>query len=632
MKTNLILFGIFVLAITFAACNTSPTPTETGRPSLPTPAVPPLEEIDTALQRWENSQTRDYFAEIEERSSGSQKKVRLVVAAGQVRAAQLLEIDSSGNWGEPAAIPLQEANQFTVEAMLQRVRRDALGNGPVPFNMKVAFDRSLGIPAAVHAEALPAYSSDGKLVLDRQYTYDLIMNVKALLEEVFGLGKEPVLILTRSGGPEAWCDSLRVFFDGSSVYSDDCRDTIFQLSLPENRLEELDLLRESFASLDDIRQEGDQTERLIITGSGNGTPDAATLQAAWELAWIGHSLLSKPIGLGLTALYIQGGKLFGFDAFNKTAQLASLRAEGELRSAAVNAVNDMIAYTDDSGVKVLDPKVGQTTALLASTEEAYFAPRVWSNAGYLLLAQVPLRGDAFPELGWVSMNETSWHALPLSQEATSYGCDTGASWSPEGSQLAITGLGYGHPCNINPGLTLVELTDGTAKRLVAPIISDGLEGESTIIAGAHTPAWSPDGKWIAFGLDQDANAPLSFSTRLYRVRPDGTDLTPLTSNSQGLAAHPAWAPDGNLYYGLDGDSAETDGIYRYNPTTNTHTLIISGANLHPLSISPDGEFMIYEQVGELQMWAFLEQGSTPVTSGEQEMIAVFAGWLTVEDE
>jgi hypothetical protein len=128
-------------------------------------------------------------------------------------------------------------------------------------------------------------------------------------------------------------------------------------------------------------------------------------------------------------------------------------------------------------------------------------------------------------------------------------------------------------------------------------------------------------------LDQDANAELSFPTRLYRVRPDGSDLTPLTDNSQGIAAYPVWAPDGSLYYSLSRATAETDGIYRYVPAENAHTLLIPGADLYPLSVSPENGFLLYQQGSELGLWSIFLDENHAVISGDEGTPPVFAGWL-----
>jgi Tol biopolymer transport system component len=269
--------------------------------------------------------------------------------------------------------------------------------------------------------------------------------------------------------------------------------------------------------------------------------------------------------------------------------------------------------------------------IFPSPEQGYFLPREWTNSDRILVSHVLETGETPYQLGWISIEEKDWHDLPLSAGSSGYGCDTGASWSPEGDQIAIAGLEYGQPCNLNPGLTMINIDGGAAKRVIDFAISTGEEGGNMVRAGAHTPAWSPDGQWIAFGLDQDASAPSVFPTRLYRSRPDGSDLVPLTDNMQGVAAYPVWSADGKLYYSKNGVSAGTDGINLYDPENNTYTPLIKGSGMHPLNISPDGEFLVYEQDGGLVIWGFLREESILAVSGDSDSPATFAGWLDLNE-
>jgi hypothetical protein len=623
----------FLIAILIPACTSATPEPNTARPPLPTANVPPVSDIDVAISRWEASNTTRYFADFEERTSEKIWKVRLAVADGGIRAAQKLEKDSSGNWGEPVALPLEEAQNYTVDALLTRIRRDATGSGPAPVNMRVAFDANSGFPAVVHAEALPVYDDEeGKIILDRRYSYDITLGLRPLLEDNYEAGRTPVLTLTRSGGPQAWCDSLRVYDDGAMIFTDDCRDRLLRLTLPASRQQALNDLRSSFGSLDELDEDGDQRQHLTIQGTGDGLPDQDSLMAAWELSLEAHQLASDPVGLGLAMGYIYQGNLIGFDVFNKQTLPSQITVEGEMTGAAIHPDGKLIAFNDDAGLKIMEIATSQVTLLIPSPQEGYYSPRRWSAGGRLLVSLVSESAGPDEQLGWISLEENTWHPLPRPEGVASFGCDTGTAWSPEGERLAITGIEYGHPCNTAGGLSIVDLESGEAQRIVAPAISTGLAGGEPITAGAHTPAWSQDGSWIAFGLDQDANAELSFPTRLYRAHPDGTQLTPLTNNSQGVAAYPAWAPDGSLYYSLSRAGAEVDGIYHYVPEDNTHTLLISGTDLFPISVSPDNGFLAYRQGNELNLWnIFLNEEHAGIT-GDEGSPPDFAGWLQASEQ
>ena len=630
MKFYLSAVALILIATLASACD-SPTPTaEVQLPSIPTPDVPPITEIDDAITRWENSNTTDYFIEADERNQVEQWMIRMVVAEGQIRSAQRLDLDAEGNLGEPYSISHEEAQAYTVESLFQRVREDALGEGPSLYNMVTGFDNSLGFPLYVHAEALPSYTEDRTLELNRQHSYDLTIQVKTLLEDNFGTDQEPIYTLIRSDGPDAWCNNLRIYPDGSSNYLDDCRNEFWQIPTPESRLALLNELRSSFASLDDLRIEDGQTERLIMIGTGEGTPNASTLEEAWQLSEELHETLSEPTGLGLVMSYIYDGDFFGFDVFNKVTLPSQLIKRGELRGAVLTPDGDLLAYSDDDGLSVFDIQSHESTLLLPAPEDGYYLPRSWSNSGRLLVFHMPESESEPIRHGWISLEGKIWHELSIPEGIRGYGCDTGAVWSPEGDALAITGLEYGEPCNASPGLTIVNLPSNRAQVVIAPTINAIEEVGSTLIAGAHTPAWSPDGTWIAFGLDHDPTEAANFPTRLYRVHPDGSNLTPLTSNSQGYATHPVWAQDGSLYYGLSGAGADMDGLYQYLPSENTHVLLLPGSGIHPLSISPDGDFLLFEQEQVLKIWRVRLQEAVAEVAGEENKFPSFAGWIFKE--
>lgn len=75
------------------------------------------------------------------------------------------------------------------------------------------------------------------------------------------------------------------------------------------------------------------------------------------------------------------------------------------------------------------------------------------------------------------------------------------------------------------------------------------------------PAWSPDGQWIAFVSDRDANL------ELYIVSADGTNLTRLTTNNY-IDTEPAWTPGGErLAFVSNRDGQKRLDIYTYDPET-----------------------------------------------------------------
>src|ERR1043166_2423681 len=78
-------------------------------------------------------------------------------------------------------------------------------------------------------------------------------------------------------------------------------------------------------------------------------------------------------------------------------------------------------------------------------------------------------------------------------------------------------------CGAAERILLTRLGPAQSRLLVAN--ADGSE-EKELTSGAldYNPAWSPDGQWIVFTSERQGSADL------YRVRPDGTDLTLLTDS------------------------------------------------------------------------------------------------------
>jgi len=112
-----------------------------------------------------------------------------------------------------------------------------------------------------------------------------------------------------------------------------------------------------------------------------------------------------------------------------------------------------------------------------------------------------------------------------------------ADWGPTGRLAVIymqqTEDGENHYLETR-GLYTIRI-DGTDRQLVL-LNSD--VGDFIL-----NPVWSPDGEWIAF----------SAGGEIFKVRPDGSDLTRLTYGG-GIKFGPSWSPDGDgiafrVFYG-----------------------------------------------------------------------------------
>lgn len=331
----------------------------------------------------------------------------------------------------------------------------------------------------------------------------------------------------------------------------------------------------------------------------------------------------------LNFLYVRDNALYEFDLADFAYRVFDLDIQGDLAKVVFQPEGSLLAYQDDTGMTVIDIRTRESLLFLAKVEvpREVFSPHSWSNAGYLLVNRY--WGSDNVDLGWVSLDEPNWHALPLPDGVDFYGCLTGVDWAPDEAKVAIAGIGYAHPCNNSPGLTIVDLDDLNAERVVSRSISSDPGRDLELIAGAHTPAWSPSGEWIAFGLDENATGPLEFPTRLYIARPDGSDQTALSVNSSGIAEHPIWAAEDKLFYSLDGDNPETDGLYLVDLSLDEQTRIISEPGAQPVMLTPDGKVLLYSVSDGSGYRAYDIHAGRMLTIPEElnDALVSFVGWL-----
>jgi Tol biopolymer transport system component len=90
-------------------------------------------------------------------------------------------------------------------------------------------------------------------------------------------------------------------------------------------------------------------------------------------------------------------------------------------------------------------------------------------------------------------------------------------WSPDGDWIVFQ-RPYGQLFLVRP--------DGSGLHRVPVELPQG--------AGARNPSWSPDGEWIVFSMQQ------ALGGSIWAVRPDGSDLRPVTTSTGADATSPSW--------------------------------------------------------------------------------------------
>ncbi len=176
--------------------------------------------------------------------------------------------------------------------------------------------------------------------------------------------------------------------------------------------------------------------------------------------------------------------------------------------------------------------------------------------------------------------------LGLSKSYTQF---SGATWSPTGTQTVFAAC----PSNDakNPacqGLYIVDLAGGK----VTPVFQDPKNPQHFT---ARSPAWSPDGQWIVFDLDNTLSI----------IRPNGSGKKQLISYG-GTSAAPyaiplplAWSPDSKQIALLVSqvhqpvwDAPDRVWVINRDGSGGVRTILKSDAPLSALAWSPDGKVVV----------------------------------------
>ncbi|MER6366748.1 hypothetical protein [Kitasatospora sp. NPDC001527] len=194
----------------------------------------------------------------------------------------------------------------------------------------------------------------------------------------------------------------------------------------------------------------------------------------------------------------------------------------------------------------------------------------WSPDG-TTLAFDRTGGDSPGRIWTAGADGGNVHQLGSLCEADAPDClnekETTPAWSPDGKQLAFTrSWGSTDPTTdqIQYSDLYVIAPDGTTAQRLTFLTND------TPYSGVVTdPAWSPDGKQIVFSYRTSATGQPANGRALHIVNADGTGLRRLTPWELRAGERANWSPDGSRIvfttYPDGADNAPGGGIYTVHP-------------------------------------------------------------------
>jgi Tol biopolymer transport system component len=192
------------------------------------------------------------------------------------------------------------------------------------------------------------------------------------------------------------------------------------------------------------------------------------------------------------------------------------------------------------------------------------------------------------------------------------GGDREPAWSPDGKRIAFV---RGDPHD-QRHLYVVDVAGGAPTALV--------EGDDDHPERVGAPTWSPDGKRMVFAADRRGG----HGTLLWLVDSDGKNLARLTAPRQGAwfihDRRPAWAPDGSVIafasnrHVSSGDHATDFDIYAIRPDGSELVQLTEdpGVADNP-TFSPDGNRIFFASTRDAKNDYEVEIYVMPAAGGDQ---------------
>jgi Tol biopolymer transport system component len=178
---------------------------------------------------------------------------------------------------------------------------------------------------------------------------------------------------------------------------------------------------------------------------------------------------------------------------------------------------------------LVNPVTGENSPLFADNQKLAFEPRWSSDGRYLSFLS--------PDLGGVG----TFHLDDGSTQFYETSTGEPGVWRPAHGQLLINVMSQLDEQYV-VHLLLIDVTDNAQRNL---------SGEEALVEDG-SPAWSPDGEWIAFRRKELTGPTATLGKQLWLMRSDGSEAQALTADPALDHGQPVWSPDGRylLYHKL----------------------------------------------------------------------------------